>query len=172
MDALRNIRLKDSGGGEGGLFIKFRADEPVKLRVFTTNPIVANDGFANTRYNFAVWNFTEDKPMILSAGSTITRAISELHNDDDYGQDVTLLDLKITPTGEKMERRYSIQVLPKTTPLTDKQTEEVQQLDKDLEKFVKNGMRAEEYNNGGELPQVDQVPVDEDTDALNDLFPD
>ncbi len=171
-DALRNIRLK-SGGESGGLFIKFAADEPIKLRVFTTNPIVANDSFGNTRYNFAVWNFTEAKAMILSAGAIITRAISELHSDEDYGADVTAVDIKISPTGEKMERRYSVQVLPKASNLDTKDAETVVELDKDLEKYVKNGIRAEEYNNGGELPDVvHEVETQLDDEALANMPPD
>lgn len=153
VDSLKNIRLK-SGNSEGGLFIRFSADEPVKLRVFSTNPVVANDPFGNTRYNFAVWNFSEAKAMILSAGAIITRAISELHGDEDYGADVTKVDIKISPTGEKMERRYSVQVLPKSANIDPKDAETVETLDKELEKYVKNGIRAEEYNNGGELPDV------------------
>lgn len=172
VDALKNIRFKD-GGGEGGLFIKFVADQPVKLRVFTTNPIVANDPFGNTRYNFAVWNFTEAKAMILSAGAVITRAISELHSDEDYGADITAVDIKISPTGEKMERRYSVQVLPKITTIEDKDSETVVDLDRDLEKFVKNGIRAEDYNNGGELPGVvDEVNAQLDAEALENMPPD
>lgn len=172
VDALKGIRLKD-GNSEGGLFIKFKADEPIKLRVFSTNPVVANDPFGNTRYNFAVWNFSEAKPMILSAGAIITRAISELHGDEDYGADVTAIDIKISPTGEKMERRYSVQVLPKPAHLDPKDAESVETLDKDLEKFVKNGIRAEEYNNGGELPDI-AAEVNEklDDEFLSQVPPD
>lgn len=163
-DALKNIRLKDNGSGEGGLFIRFVAGEPRKVRVFSLNPLVANDQFENTRYNMAVWDFTEAKPMILSAGATIIRGISELHNDEDFGADVSKVDIKITPTGEKMERRYTLSVLPKAASLTPEDTAKVQELDKDLEKFVKNGIRAEEYNNGGELPDV-VAEANEELDA-------
>lgn len=172
MDGLRSIRLKDNNS-EGGLFIRFVADQPVKLRVFSTNPIVANDPFGNTRYNFAVWNFTEAKPMILSAGALITRAISELHNDEDYGADVTKVDIKISPTGEKMERRYSVQALPKASHIDPKDEQLVHDLDRDLEKFVKNGVRAQEYNEGAELPDtIAEVNEELDADLLDSMPPD
>lgn len=153
VDGLRNIRLKDSSSG--GDFIKFKDGEPVKVRIFSTNPLIANDQFGNTKYNFSCWNFTEARAMVLSAGATITRAISDLHNDEDYGADVTKVDIKITPTGEKMERRYTIQVLPKPATLTPEDVAKAEELDANLEKLVKNGIRAEEYNNGGELPSVE-----------------
>ena len=109
----------------------------------------------------------------MSAGATITRAISDLHNDEDYGADVTKVDVKIIPTGEKMERRYSIQVLPKAANLTPEEIAKAEELDGNLEKLVKNGIRAEEYNNGGELPDVvAEVNAELDADLLDSMPPD
>lgn len=161
MDGLKGLSFRDNSSSD---FIKFKADEVVKLRVFTTDPVVYNSTYTNkltgevkisTKYVFSVWNYSEDRAMILDATATIARGIHELHTDDDYGEDVTQIDIKITPTGELLERRYSINVLPKAQTLTVEQEEAVKTLDSKLSSIKKDGIRASEANAGREVPQPD-----------------
>lgn len=156
-NALANLQFKEGGGGD---FIRFKAGETIKLRVFSTNPVVNIDNFGNTRYSFSVWNYNEDRAMILSATPSITKAIHQLHIDEDYDSDVTKLDIKINPTGDGLERRYSVQALPKAQKLTAEQEEAIKELDAKLGSIIKNGVRAEEYNNGKQpvSPEQDDAP--------------
>lgn len=145
-DPLSNLQFKE--GGEGGDFIKFTPDHPVKVRVLTTNPTIHINNYGKEQISFAVWSFDEGKPMILSKGPSVARQISNLHRDEDFGADITQVDIKITPSGEGMSREYSISALPKTSKLFDKQIEDVKELDKKLSTIFKGSVRAEEYNNG------------------------
>lgn len=147
MDPLSNLQFKE-GGESSSEFIKFKAGEAVKLRVFTTNPTIHVNRFGKEQISFAVWNWDEDKAMILSKGPSIARQISQIHIDEDFGADITKLDIKILPTGEDMNREYSINVLPKAVDISGAQLEALEELDKNLSKIFKGSVRAEEYNNG------------------------
>ena len=152
-DALSNLQFKDNKGDGGGNFIKFAAGQSVKLRVFTTNPTIHINNYGKEQISFAVWNWDEDKAMILSKGPSIARQISALHQDDDFGADITKVDIKILATGESMDREYAINVLPKAADISDAQLEALKELDAKLGTIFKGSVRAEEYNNGIK-PQV------------------
>lgn len=163
-DPLSNLQFKEDSTG---IWLKFKADTPVKIRVWSVNPVVHDTTYTDpqtgevsvsTKYAFAIWNFTEKREQVLDAGVTITRAINKLHNDEDYGSDITKVDVKISPTGEKLERRYDINVLPKPTALSGEQETRLQELDARLDEIVKNGIRAEAYNNGM-VPRGDDVSL-------------
>lgn len=156
-------------------FIKFKADSPVKLRVLSVNPLIHDNTYTDTKtgevtvstkYAFAVWNYTSDRAMILDATPSIAQNIHRLHTDEDYGEDVTKLDIKIEPTGEMLERRYAINVLPSPQTLSTAQVKAVNELDDKLPSVIKNGIRAEEYNSGKrpkqELDEIAPMPSDED----------
>jgi len=167
MDALKNLTFNE-GGGSGDLYVGFEAGKSVKLRVFTTNPVVHMDKYGNTRYAFVVWDYEAGKAKILSKGASIARPIAELHSDDDYGADITKQDIKIIPSGDGMERRYNIQVLPKPNNLSSESLDELKKLEEKLDSIVKNGIRAERYNEG-ERPEAvaansgdEQFPGDND----------
>lgn len=148
-DGLRGLKFKEGGSND---FIKFKGGEDVKLRVFTTNPVVHENVYedsVSTKYAFAVWNYNENRPMILDATASITKGISQLHSDEDYGQDVTLLDLKVIVTGEMLERRYNINVLPPNKKgVSAEEWAAVEELDGKLDTIIKNGVRADKYNDG------------------------
>lgn len=161
-DGLKNLKFEEGQSD----FIKFKADVPVKLRVLSVNPLIHENSYTDpktgevsvtTKYAFAVHNYGENKAMILDASPTIARTIHKLHSDEDYGEDITKIDIKIEPTGEMLERRYAVNVLPKTQELKDKQVEAVEELDGKLESIIKGGIRAEAYNNGERL----EKPKDE-----------
>ena len=172
-DGLRGLQFKDGGSND---FIKFKGGEDVKLRVFTTNPVVHENVYedsVSTKYAFAVWNYNEGRAMILDATASITKGISQLHNDEDYGQDVTLLDLKIIVTGEMLERRYNINVLPNgKSKLSADDWASVEELDGKLDTIIKNGVRADKYNSGVRPTNTEShntEPVHSDEDAPIDM---
>lgn len=121
--------------GGAGLFLKFKADKPVTVRILTTDPVISQTEFEdkktgetnlNTRFSYIVYNFTEGKAQILSASAAMSRKFGELHMDPDFGANIRKIDIKITPTGEQLERRYDIQVLPTTKQLTNEMVKEAQ----------------------------------------------
>lgn len=156
---LRDLKL---GDGSGGSFIKFKSGEPVKLRVLSTDPVVNVDQYGNTRFSFPVWSYNDNQPMILSKGASIVRAIQNIDADEDFGANVTKVDLKITASGEGMETRYTINALPNAVELSTEQIEAVEELDAKLEKVIKNGVRASAYNTGTTLPKSEDSFSDED----------
>lgn len=162
-DALSKLQFKE--GNSESNFIKFVTDKAIKVRVFTTNPTIHVNNYGKEQISFAVWNWDEDKAMILSKGPSIARQISTIHQDDDFGADVTKVDIKITPTGDGMNREYGVNVLPKATDISDAQLEALAELDKKLSSIFKGSVRAEEYNNGIK-PQAfhpdDGEPLNED----------
>ena len=124
----------------GGLYVKFEAGKPLTLRILTTNPIVSTKEFENpktgevtisTKFSFIVYNFTEGKAQILSASPGVAKKISELHVDEDFGANIRKIDIKISPTGEQLQRKYDIQVLPNTKELTKEQIAELKAIDLD-----------------------------------------
>jgi len=146
---LRDLRFSDNSGSS------FLSSFPAKIRVLSTDPLVSIDKYSNTRFAFAVWSYDEEKAMILNKGASIARPIQQIDADTDYGMDVTAVDLKITTSGEGKDTRYTVQVLPKAQELTADQVKEVHDLDNNLNKIIKNGVRASEYNKGTELPAAD-----------------
>jgi len=169
-------RLKFEGTSD---FIKWRADVPQKLRVISVNPVIHENSYTDpktgetsvsTKYAFAVWNYTEDRAMILDASPSIAKEIHRFHTDIEYGEDITQQDIRITPTGEMLERRYSIDVLPKAQKLNIDQETAANDLDKKLDTVIKNGIRAEDYNNGDRLStEVDGKTVKVETVSDEEL---
>jgi hypothetical protein len=143
-DALSNFDFDQFTGS--GLFLKFKADKPVTVRVLTLDPVVSQTEFTdkktgevnlNSRFHFIVYNFTESKAQILGASPAMARKFGELHIDEDFGANIRNIDIKITPTGEGLERRYDIQVLPNTKTLTAEMIKDAQTID--LDKQVNDG---------------------------------
>lgn len=148
-----------------GLFVKLEDGKPIKIRVLTTDPLVNMDKFGNTRYSFIVWNFTAGRAQILQKGVSIFKRIKELHTDEDYGANIKKIDLKVTATGTGKDTRYTVDVLPKTTPLTNEQIKEAAAID--LEEKIENGIRLSEINKGGKVPGSLMDEID-----INSGFPD
>lgn len=132
-DVMGNFDYDQFGGA--GLFVKFKADKPLTVRILTTDPVISQSEFEdkktgevnlNTRFNYIVYNFTEGKAQILGASPAMSRKFGELHMDEDFGANIRNIDIKITPTGEQLERRYDIQVLPIAKQLTAEMIKEAQ----------------------------------------------
>ena len=163
-DPLSKLQFSEGKGENGNNFIKFTAGQSIKVRVYTINPTIHINAYGKEQISFAVWSYDEDKAMILSKGPSIARQISQLHQDEDFGADITKTDIKISATGEGMDREYSVNALPKSMDITANQLEALEELDKNLSKIFKGSVRAEEYNNGIK-PQVfaDAEEVTQDT---------
>lgn len=148
-----------------GLFLKFQAGKPVTLRVLTTDPVLQQQEFEDkvtgevtltTKFNFIIYNFTDNRAQVWGATSAMGRKIGELHNDPDFGANIRKTDIKITPTGEKKERRYNIQVLRHSgneTQLSAEQVKEAQSIN--LDDLVEDGSRMSIWKK----PQEQRLPT-------------
>jgi hypothetical protein len=101
-----------------GKFLKFEAGKPVTVRILTKDPIVQErtyegDGDINisTKFCFIVYNFTDEKAQILSAGPSMARTFQRIGSDEDFGANLQKCDIKISPEGEKLKRVYDINVI-------------------------------------------------------------
>lgn len=166
MDPLASLKFNESS--DGSLFVEIKEGSPVKLRVISVDPYISRDRFGNTKFGFIVWDFNENRPKVLNKGSSIAKAIQQLHMDEDYGSDITKVDIKISATGEKKDTRYAINVLPKVTDITEEQFNKCYELK--LDAIIKNGVFASEYNEGKKIPEVTGAEPDEGID-LSDVFP-
>lgn len=146
-DPLANLQLKE-GHSDSSDFIKFETGKAVKLRIFTTNPTIHINNYGKEQISFAVWDWQDDKAKILSKGPSIARQITNIHRDEDFGADITSVDIKIMPTGDGMDREYAINPLPKPLDISDEQLEAMKELDEKLSTIFKGSVRADEYNNG------------------------
>jgi hypothetical protein len=134
-----------------GLFLSFANGDEIKVRVLTTDPVVSTQEFEgdngavslSTKFAFIVYNWTDKKAQIMNVGTTIAKEIQRIHQDKDFGANIRNVDIKISARGEKLQRTYSVNVLPKAEELTNEQIKEAQEID--LEKIVK-GSRMSLYN--------------------------
>lgn len=179
-DALSKFDFSSFGGS--GLFLKFEAGRPVTLRILTVDPVVQNQEYEDattgeitltTKFCFVVYNFTDEKAQILSATPTMARKIGELHVDPEFGADIKKIDIRISPTGEKLTRRYDIQVLPKARELTNPQIEEAREIK--FDEKVKDGQRMSFYDPAKAEPKkkeedivIEDIDIDEPIN-LNDI---
>lgn len=140
----------DFGSVTSGIFLKFEAGKPLTIRVLTTDPVVYQNEFEDketgemtltTKFAFIVYNFTDGRAQILQATPNMAKKIGELHTDPDFGANIREIDIKISPTGEKLMRRYDIQVLPKATEMTAAQINEAKEIDLDEKMKDKHGTR-------------------------------
>lgn len=156
VDAMRGAKPANGGG-------LFLTDFPAKIRVFTLDPLLAQDKFGNTRYAFVVWHFDEDKPKILNKGPSFYNRFLAIHNDEDWGADIRKIDIKITAEGSGKDTRYSISPLPKSESLTNDQIREAAKIR--LEDVIKNGVRLSEINKGARVPTIQLEPEFTQSDA-------
>lgn len=148
--------LSDAKFG-GGLYLK---DFPAKIRVLTRDPMVYVDGFANTKYVFAVFNLEEDKVQLLDKGPGFAQRFQEINSDEDFGGDVRQNDLKVTTNGKSgIEIRYTITPVGSPAELTEEQKTIIKEQGFDLaEKVQKNNpgaLRLSEVN-AGKKPAASQ----------------
>lgn len=155
-DALAGAKFNSS------LYVK---EFPVKLRVMTLDPMVYNDNrFANTHFVFIVYNVDEDKAQLLDTTGGNAQRLQEIHLDEDLGNNLRRITIKITTNGKSgIERRYTINTIGEASDLTKEQVATLKEANLNLEEIVHknnpNAMRLSEINAGGKLP-VTQVDDD------------
>lgn len=113
---------------EGGLYLKIKADETVKLRISSEPAIFEavgeRDGqkTISTRYGWVVYNQETKQAQILQQSSTFFKNVAALAQDSEWG-DPQDYDIKITRTGSSFnDTTYAV------TPSTnrDKLSDEAQ----------------------------------------------
>lgn len=155
MDSLKDYQPKEST-----VYLKFRDGDEVKLRVLTLDPLVSEKVWPNApdqidvKYAFVVWNWNENKAQVLQVGPGLLNRFTRIHRDDDF-EPLNKLDIKITATGEMLERRYEVQVLPKAQELSPGMVKEASGLK--LEELISDskGRLSEFTDNPDDLPSVD-----------------
>lgn len=110
---------------DGGFFLKFESDEPVKLRL-CSEPYIFASSFTDkltsetkisNKYAWSIWNYNEDSAQILQLPVTGFRQIQALAQDPEYG-DPSAYDLKITRTGTGTSTKYSVIPSPNKSQVT------------------------------------------------------
>lgn len=124
-----------------GKFLKWEAGKPVTIRVLTKDPVVQERSFEGadgvnlrTTFCFIVWNFTDDRSQILSAGPSMAKTFQRIAKDEDFGANLQKCDIKISPEGEKLNRTYDINVIRHSgneKQLTAAMVDEAKQIDLD-----------------------------------------
>lgn len=169
-----------------GKFLKFEAGKPVTVRILTKDPVVQERTFEGsdgpslrTTFCFIVWNFTDDRAQILSAGPSMAKTFQSIGKDEDFGANLQHCDIKISPEGEKLKRTYDINVLRHSgneKPLTSRMVEEAKQLDLDND-IQDNRGRLSRWTgpangkNSVVAPQegIDDIPPEERDIVIEDI---
>lgn len=170
-----------------GKYLKFEAGKPVTVRILTKDPVVQERVFEgdgetriDTKFCFIVWNFTDERAQILSAGPKMARTFQSIGTDDDFGANLQKCDIKISPEGEKLKRTYDINVLRHSgneKPLTAAMVDEAKNINLDEDITDGNKGRLSQYEPTGVQPNkktpaskpaddVDQTPPPEELDEV------
>lgn len=161
-----------------GVYLKFEAGKPLTLRVLTVDPVVYQSEFVDketdevtlsTKFAFIVYNFTDNKAQILQATPNMAKKIGELHVDPEFGSNIRKIDIRISPTGEKLMRRYDIQVLPKTREMTKEQIDEARSINLDEKMEKEHGTRMSFWDPKKTDDKTGYEKARETADALKGL---
>lgn len=131
VDSLATYDVKSNG-----LFLRVDGGTSVKIRVLTLDPgVVESSGensqgekWSSTKYGFIVWNWDEDKAQYWTTTPGVLKQLTNIHRDEDLDA-LNKLDVKVSATGEMLEKRYSVMPLPKSGEITKKILEEAKTLD-------------------------------------------
>lgn len=170
-----------------GKYLKWEAGRPVTIRILTKDPVVQEREFKNdgeislrTSFCFIVWNFTDERPQILTAGPSMARTFQRIGTDPDFGSNLQKCDIKISPEGEKLNRVYDINVLRHSgneKDITADMVKQAQELDLDRDvqdnkgrlsswepTGVKPGQKAAKPEEG-----ADDVPPEHPDEVIDDI---
>lgn len=168
-----------------GKFLKFEAGKPVTIRVLTKDPVVQERTFTDkktgeinisTKFCFIVWNFTDERAQILSAGPSMAKTFQRIGTDPDFGSNLQKCDIKISPEGEMLDRVYDINVLRHSgneKEITKNMVDEAKELDLDNDVTEGNKGRLSQYEPNGVKPgKATPKPADDGEDDLPPENPD
>lgn len=165
-----------------GKFLKFEAGKPVTVRILTKDPVVQERTFTDkktgeinisTKFCFIVWNFTDERAQILTAGPSMAKTFQRIGTDPDFGSNLQKCDIKISPEGEMLDRVYDINVLRHSgseKEITKNMVDDAKELDLDTDITDGNKGRLSQYEPNGVKPGkntpapkdgVDDVPEDD-----------
>ncbi len=159
-----------------GKYLKFEAGKPVTVRILTKDPVIQQREFTDkkngevnlrTSFCFIVWNFTDERAQILSAGPSMAKTFQTIGKDEDFGANLQKCDIKISPEGEMLARSYDINVLRHSgseKPLTAAMVEEAKQINLDNDVQDNRG-RLSHWEPTGVKPGVQQHPPQEGVDS-------
>lgn len=108
-----------------GTFLRINSGEPVKIRVLTLNPGViessgvntAGEEWTRTQYAFVIWNWDAKCAQIWTTTPGNLNKLTTIHRDPDLDA-INKIDIKVSATGEMLEKRYEIMPLPKSGDIT------------------------------------------------------
>jgi hypothetical protein len=176
-----------------GKFLKFEAGKPVTVRILTKDPVVQERVFTDkktgevnisTKFCFIVWNFTDERAQILSAGPSMAKTFQRIGTDPDFGSNLQKCDIKISPEGEMLDRVYDINVLRHSgseKEITKAMVDEAKELDLDNDVTEGNKGRLSQYEPNGVKPGrpsqansdgVDEPAPEEPDEVITDIDPD
>lgn len=171
-----------------GKFLKWEAGKPVTVRILTKDPVVQQKEFTDpksgeinlrTSFCFIVYNFTDDRAQILTAGPSMARTFQRIGKDEDFGANLQKCDIKISPEGEKLSRVYDINVIRHSgneKQLTTTMIDEAKAIDLDndvqdnrgrLSTWEPNGVKPGAKAVAAPQDGVDDLPPDDDQPPAN-----
>lgn len=168
-----------------GKFLKWEAGKPVTVRILTKDPVIQertfegdNETNISTKFCFIVWNFTDEKAQILSAGAKMAKTFQRVALDEDFGANLQKCDIKVSPEGEKLQRTYDINVIRHSgneKPLTQAMISEAKEIDLDKDIQDNKGRLSswepvtETFAKSEDKPFVPDKVIEDIGDELIDL---
>lgn len=121
--------------GDGGLYLKIKDGETVKLRIASEPAIFENVGeregekTITTRYGWVVYNQDSKQAQILQQGPRFFKSIAGLAQDEEWG-DPTNYDIKIKREGSSFnDTTYTVTPSANREPLDKEAQEAVRAID-------------------------------------------
>jgi len=169
--------------GAGGLYLKFEDGKTFILRI-ASEPVVYETVYAegtdkestSSKFAWVVWDVETKSARILSLPVTAYRQVAAFASDDEYG-DPRRYNLKITRTGTALETKYEVIASPKTSPLSELDSDAPDAVKKiDLIERIKAGNGVHNVNwledavNSQEVKPVNKVSKNEVTHPTDDVI--
>lgn len=126
---------KPAAGDGGGLYLKVKDGETVKLRIASDPAIFESEGERDgkttltTRYGWTVFNQETNQAQILQQSATFFKNLAALAQDEEWG-DPTGYDVKVSRQGSSFnDTIYTITPSANREPLDDKAKEAIVAID-------------------------------------------
>lgn len=132
---------KPVAGDGGGLYLKLKDGETVKLRIASEPAIFETEAerddpdnpgqkktVITTRYGWLVWNQETKTAQIMQQSATFFKNLAALAQDEEWG-DPTGYDIKISREGTELDTKYSIVPSANREPLDSEAREVLKNID-------------------------------------------